>query len=58
MQATNSFMFRFIRLTNDRIYISDVTNIPLCLSISIVKYLKLKHTNANLMLIAKAKFSR
>ena len=32
------------------------TNIPL--SINIVKYLKLKQTNVNLMLIAKAQFSR
>ena len=41
--------------TNDRIYILDVTNIPL--SISIVKYLKLKQTNVNLILIAEAPFS-
>ena len=47
-------MFPFVRLT-DAICILDVANIPL--SINIVKYLKLKQTNANLMLIAKTHFS-
>ena len=40
---------------NDRIYILDVTNIPL--SIIIVKSLKLKQTNVNLILIGKTSFS-
>ena len=46
-------MFPFVRLTMQ--YILDVANMPL--SINIVKYLKLKQTNANLMLIARTDFS-
>lgn len=41
--------------TTDWIYILDVTNIPL--SIIIVKSLKLKQTNVNLMLNGKTSFS-